>query len=626
MRAAWATGAGTRGGASGGGAAACCPVVVEGFAAGARAGVSGSGASGTWLGAGAGAGGVTVAWVVGAEGVGAGPAAGARGWVSPGGTGAAGFGAGAAFGAGVVGATGALEAAGFGAACLGAAGFGAAGLEQRVRSGRERLCRDVRRRGRRSLGDRSAGGRGLRSGRGLLAKGLGGDDGPSALRCPFRLRGSCLHGLFRRRRSDGRGWGRGFRCRLEELLGRGREGGRGGGFGLELGRRALAGHDAVDERLAVRIEPHEAHGHAGAGALGAGPHHHALAAQQAPAIGEHQLEGEPGALGLGRARGDEESPARDVRAVLLDEVLLRGVREADAQREQLGLDRHRPSPPPGGAHCSGMRAFSPPLAGSTRVSSGGDGGRGRLEDEDERVALFQLPGAVQLARAGHGLGITGDGVLLAFRRPRASPGTAARARSRRRSGPPASRGRRAPSVVRHTLPVPLSECSDSSPVGFSERPSTFTASFEGGGTSSAWSASWPAASPARRAFGSSGGAAARGRAHRPGSRGPPPGAAWPGCGPRDGGGSGLLLLAAPGGPPPQQRRETTGGGLMRGSFPSPARRACRAPRELRRVLAAGLGHVRLAAARPPTSLAISRTRSPALDARAPPRPWWPPPG
>jgi hypothetical protein len=93
---------------------------------------------------------------------------------------------------------------------------------------------------------------------------------------------------------------------------------------------ATAAHDAVDERLAERIEPHEAHGHPGAGALGLRPHHHALTAQQAPAVGEDQLEGEPRALGLGRARGDEEAPARDVGAVLLDELLLRGVREADA--------------------------------------------------------------------------------------------------------------------------------------------------------------------------------------------------------------------------------------------------------------------------------------------------------
>lgn len=111
-------------------------------------------------------------------------------------------------------------------------------------------------------------------------------------------------------------------------------------------------HHPVNERLACCVQLHEAHGHAGTPAhrVHLGLHDDALAAKQPCPIGQDELERQPGAFGLHGARGDEHAAARHVRAVLVDELLLRRVREADAKREELGR---------GPAHFKGIRT-SPP--------------------------------------------------------------------------------------------------------------------------------------------------------------------------------------------------------------------------------------------------------------------------
>ncbi|CAM4536878.1 hypothetical protein MYXA107069_33515 [Myxococcus xanthus] len=97
-------------------------------------------------------------------------------------------------------------------------------------------------------------------------------------------------------------------------------------------------HHPVDERLARSVQLHEAHRHAGTPAhrVHLGLHDDAFAAKQACPIGKDELERQPGTFGLHGARGNEHATARHVRAVLVDKLLLRRVREADAKREELG--------------------------------------------------------------------------------------------------------------------------------------------------------------------------------------------------------------------------------------------------------------------------------------------------
>src|SRR6185369_9400605 len=109
-----------------------------------------------------------------------------------------------------------------------------------------------------------------------------------------------------------------------EQLGGGleRAGGRGGGRGLRrrgggrFGHHPVAvGDDAVDQLLAARVEPGEAHHHAGALLLLVNLVHQAFAAHQTDAAVEHQLESDRRADGARRAGGDEDAALGDVGAV-----------------------------------------------------------------------------------------------------------------------------------------------------------------------------------------------------------------------------------------------------------------------------------------------------------------------
>gem|GEM_PF-5195187 len=205
--------------------------------------------------------------------------------------------------------------------------------------------------------------------RGLFGVGRGGRDGRRACTnwsSPDRASQSERRSLFgasilspRRRRGRRRRAhcvGRPGSRRAANEPGRGRVHWRSGmclgGRLRRLRAAGASGHHPVDERLAGGIQFHEAHRHAGAPShrVHLGLHDDAFAAKQPCPVREDELEREPGAFGLHGARGDEHAAARHVRAVLVDELLLRRVREADAKREEVGR---------GPAHFRGIRA-SPP--------------------------------------------------------------------------------------------------------------------------------------------------------------------------------------------------------------------------------------------------------------------------
>ncbi|SDE14965.1 hypothetical protein SAMN04488504_104450 [Myxococcus virescens] len=129
-------------------------------------------------------------------------------------------------------------------------------------------------------------------------------------------------------------------CAANESRGgsRGRKRGRDLGGSLWLHVSGTFRHHPVDERLACCVQLHEAHRHAGTPAhrVHLGLHDDAFAAKQACPICKDELERQPGTFGLHGARGNEHAAARHVQAVLVDKLLLRRVREADAKREELG--------------------------------------------------------------------------------------------------------------------------------------------------------------------------------------------------------------------------------------------------------------------------------------------------